>query len=697
MYSKLTGILPAFLCVLVFNCGPKKVVRPMDLTQTTRSDWTYISELYPIKEVFIDGDTLIAFNGRAMIKAPVSGGLAETINLNLPEKDAARLDCFLADSGGGAWVAGGNKLFRITTTSIEEINEIQLLFTNIRALAGSSGKRVFVGGNNRLAALEAGTWSVYELPFHVTGAITSGDRVFFMAGEKGLASIKGDSITEYPNPLLKVKAHASSMFTPLSMVLAGEQLWVLWTGDGSYLSVLDFASNESNAYTFEAGQIGLPQQLFEAGGKVYLQTEHGIFLVHHGQVTGLPLKPLAQTAELTALTYKITPYSIYGESSSGFSGIKPFTFTPVPRGPLKGPEKIEIEEDKYYTLTPKKLKTRSDITVLKGWKDFFVAGTHYTGISVLGSDGMNMNEVYLYDAKPRVPFSILSSKNGELLYPLESGEMGMLKKGRLFKIKAGDQAGEKAQGVHRLSDRIYSITLKLPEESVHIYNYVGGSFEKLYDRTVDLATGIGSIGSFAISPDNTFWFTIRSYGEGQEMGAAELRPAMEELILDGSVPVPPEHALIIPNGVSSILAGDDGTIYLGGMDGLVIVSPDRSIKKYRESEGLVGDFVTDMALDRDGTLWLVTVEGLGWLKDGKLAFPTEAPYRGAGVACVGTSNDGRALVIDEDGLKRRDKGKWVILGSRGEIIGAPILDVQADGLGNIWVVTKRAISIFKEM
>ncbi len=632
-----------------------------------------------------------------MIKAPVSGGQAETINLNLPEKDAARLDCFLADSGGGAWVAGGNKLFHITESSIEEIDELKLLFTNIRALAGSSSKRVFVGGDNRIAALEGGTWNVYELPFHVTGAITAGDRVFFMAGEKGLASIKGDSITEYPNPLLKVKAYASSMFTPLSMVLAGERLWVLWTGDGSFLSVLDLESNESNAFTFEPGQIGLPQQLFEAGGNVYVQTEHGLYLVHHGQVTGLPLQPLTETAQLAAMTYKITPRSIYGESSSGFAGIKPFNFTPVPRGPLKGPKEIELEEDKFYTLTPeKKLKTRSDITVLKGWKDFFVIGTRYSGVTVLGSDGMNMNEVYLYDAKPRIPFSILGSKTGELLYPLASGEMGMLKDGRLHKIKPGDLEGEKASGVHRRSDRLYSITLKLPEESVHIYSYVGGSFEKLYDRNVDLATGIGSIGSFAISPDSTFWFTIRSYGEGQEMGAAELRPAMEELVLDGAVPMPPEHALIIPNGVSSIQAGNDGTIYLGGMDGLIVISPDRSIKKYRESEGLVGDYVTDMALDSDGTLWLVTVEGLGWLKDGKLAFPSEAPYRGSGVACVGTSNDGKALVVDEDGLKRRDKSNWVILGSRGDIIGAPIHDVQADGIGNIWVVTKRAISIFKE-
>jgi hypothetical protein len=686
----------ALLAAVVSTCGPKKISQPGGAIPTRTSErWMYMSELDPIRDIRVSGDTIWALTSSHLLKAHLSGSESlETIDMNLSREEADEIRHLLVDSGGEVWVAGGNDLYAIQGNTITHIDEIKLNFKTITLLEGLPGARIFVGGENVLAALEGGAWKLRELPFHITGGTSAGEEVVMMAAERGIAKIEGDTVTEYPHPLSDVKPYNSGHFIALSVAQAKTALWVLWTGDGSYLSVLH-PSGDWSIFTYSPDRAGLPLRLLRAGDRIILETQHGFFRIEEGSVKGVALLPAGLTMKAKKMVYDVPGHDILQEGT-GYADLKPFTFKPVPRIPISVPQDAETEKGTSYTLVPLSVHPLSPLRAIDGTKDFIIAGTEAMGVQVLRDDGSMEKVFYTFNAKPALPFTLFKTSSDNVMYPLESGEVGVLSGSRIRKVKVGEKPDEKVMGVDGTKDAAYAITLTAPADTVDIYRFQVGRFEKLIERTVDLATGIGSIGSFAVAPNGTFWFTIKSYGEGQEMGAAEIRPELGGLVYDGAIPTPPEHALIIPNGVSSLKIKPDGTVYLGGMEGFVLIRPDRSIKKFHEPEGLVGDFVTDLTVDADGRVWIVTVEGLGYLEKESLFFPSGIPYRGSGVVCVGTAGDGRALIVDEDGLKVFDRGAWKLLASRSEIVGSPVLDVQGDGIGNIWVVTKRCISIFRE-
>lgn len=687
-----------FILCLFLACGPRKVThKPAGIPQKAPSRWTYISDTHAIRDMTIRGDTVWALSGGKIIKANLGGGgQIESMDLGLSKKEWKQMNHILVDPGGDIWVGGGKYLYSIHESTLKHIDEVTLSFHHINFLAQTSEKRMYVGGDNFLITGDGTTWKLFELPFYITGGISTGKKVFMMADEKGIASINGNVISEYPHPLSRVKPYDKCNYTALSLAHANKELWVLWTGDGSYLSVLH-PSGEWNIYTFPAGLTGMPQKLFSVGGRIYLVAALGIFSIEKGARKGTGLLPVSDTVKAVELTYELSGHDVFDPSTTKFTNMKPFAQTPVPRNPISAPDEVKIEKGREYTLVPFVYKAYSPTTVMRGDEGFVAVGTETMGISILRKNGTIVNEIFLYSAKPAMPFSSFIHGGSRVYYPMAGGNVGVMANSRIQEFKFGKKTKEKVLGADTHMDSPYVISLVPNEDIINVYRFQNGSFQKLYERTVDLATGIGSIGGFSISPDGTFWFTLKSFGEGQEMGAAELRPGLEELVFNGAIPVPSEHALIIPNGVSSISIKNDGTVYLGGMDGLVKISPDKSIVKYKESNGLVGDFVTDMAIDKNQRVWLLTVEGLGYMNAGKPSFPMSPPYRETAVACLGISNDGSAIMIDENGLRKYDGAKWKLLGARNEIVGAPIHDVQADGLGNIWVITDRAISIFKEL
>jgi len=654
----------------------------------------------PIADLRVAGDTVVALSGGKIIKANLDGsGKIESMDPGLEPKERYEMRHLVMSSTGEIWMGGGNRLYHINPSenTIKPVDEITLAFKNITLLALPSEGRVVAAGDNRIAILDGGAWTLRQVPFHVLGGIEAGGRVYFVAGEKGVATIDGDDIREYTHPLAQVPPYDQGSYVPLSIAHAGGELWVLWTGPNSYLSVLH-SSGDWDVFTFPAAVTGLPEKLFAALDGIYLQTEMGFFSIRKGAQEGTSLTPVTLTRKAVALTYKVPGKDIYADSPPKFVNVKAQSGVPVPRYPLMAPEEeIELEKGRAYALVPFKFKKRSDVTVMRSSGDFIVVGTETLGIMILRPTGSIENEIFLYDAKPFLPFSSVAD-GSRVLYPLASGEAGIFQDGAIrTSMAAGSRPKEKILGMQQAGDTAYAITLIPGEEVVAVYKLQDGHFYGILERVVDLATGIGSIGGFAVSSDNTYWFTIRSYGEGQEMGAAELRPDLGELVYNGAVPVPADMALTIPNGLSAIEMRADGTVFLGGMDGLVKILPDRSIRSFKEPEGLVGDFVTDLVIDKNQRAWLLTVEGLGYMDSDELVFPFDPPYRDSAVACLGHSNDGSAVMVDENGLKKFDGTQWKLLGAQNEIAGKPVRDVQADGLGNIWIITDRAISIFKEM
>jgi hypothetical protein len=694
-------IIPAALALAVaalLSCGPRKVAKPVAPMKKAKSSWTYVSDTSPIVDIRVSGGTAYALSGGKIITASLDGsGQIEAVDSGLPKEDWSLMNGLVVGPKGDIWIGGGNRLYAIAEGTIRAIDEIQLNFKSIELLAMTDKGQINVAGDNFLAVGEGGAWRLWQLPFCITGGTSTGDRVYLMAADKGIATIVGDVVTEYPHPLFDIAPFSKQSYFPLSVAASRDGVWVLWTGSSSYLSVLR-PSGEWDAYTFSVASTGLPQKLFEAGGDILLLTEAGLFVIAGGSGSGVPLVPLVDSRRAVGLTYTIAGQDIIASSTGKFAGLKPFDKKAASRPTLgPPPEPVEIDKTRLQVLVPLKADIRSPVTQVRGTGDRIVVGTESMGMTVLSKDGAVENDIFLFDAKPVMPLSSVLVDDKTVYFALASGEMGLFDGTVIRKYRAATRPKEKFLGVAMGKDAPYAISLVPAEEIITIYTIQDKGLLLLYERPVDLATGIGSIGGFAVAPDGTIWFTVKSYGEGQEMGAAELRPSLPELVYNGAVPMPPEYALIIPNGLSSIQIADDGTTYLGGMDGLVKINPDRSIIKFKEPEGLVGDFVTDMAVDRSGRAWLLTVEGLGYLDGDKLTFPFGPPYRDAAVSCLGLSNNGSAIMIDENGLKKYDGKQWKMLAERAGIAGSPIRDCQGDGLGNIWVVTDRAVSIFKEM
>ena len=692
------GFLFTFLLCLP-SCSQKKISSPLYPTVTEKAkdkNLEFISELDEVKAIEISGGTAIALIGNHLMKITLSEEpKSEVMNLNLPLRDREKLQKLISGSNETIWVGGENILYRIEGDNIIPVDEVKLNIKKMTFLGKTKNNEVFVGGDNILLSFKDDKWKVKELPFTITGGISAGEKVFLMTPLRGIVKIEGDKITEYPNPLIDFEPFRSRKFAPLSAVVNKGNLWVLWSGMQSYISVL-YPSEEWDTYVFPPQIIGMPVALWGVGTKIFLETDQGFFEIIEGGKGGITkLLTLTGTKKAKKLMYKL-PSHDYFEKGIKYKDIGQSMPKPVPTSILPRPALSEKEEGKTYSLVPISFPSFSDVTAVNGFEDTIMVGTKTMGIMVSRSNSPNWNELYTYNAKPSMPLGLALTSDESIMYPLENGKIGIISKEGNKELKIGHSQNEKCVGIKKDGENIYAITLAPSEDRIGIYELKTKGFVKAIERTVDLATGIGGIGGFDIAGDGTFWFTVKSFGEGQEMGACEIRPKLGTLILNGAIPIPPEYALIMPNGVSSLKIGKDNNVYLGGMDGLIVIKPDRSIKKFQEPEGLVGDYVTDIAIDSSGRVWILTVEALGYLQDEKLVFPTALPYRNKGASCIGTDNKGRAILVDEDGLKVFEGNEWKLLLPRSSIPGSPVNDVQGDEKGNIWIVTGRCITIFKE-
>jgi len=309
-------------------------------------------------------------------------------------------------------------------------------------------------------------------------------------------------------------------------------------------------------------------------------------------------------------------------------------------------------------------------------------------------NGKVVGEIASYEAKPRIPISSYGAPDGDFYYVLAGGDAraGVVADGDFSgRLVTGDEY-EKLVAFDEEGGKGYAMSLVPEFETVQFFEYGDGKFGKVLERAVDIASGIGDVGGFVARPDGSFWFTVITATEGLEMGAAMVHPGYAGIVYHGAQPTP-EYGATIPDGVSRIVLAADGTVWLGGMEGAVHLDKDLKPSIYREPEGLVGDMITDMAVDGEGKVWAITVDGIGWFEDGAWRFPTEYPYRGTIVSCLGVTSAGEIVIVDEEAVRRHAGGKWAIVVLREDLPGRDVLDVTGGAKDRLWIVTDRAIAV----
>ncbi|MBW2260893.1 MAG: hypothetical protein JRG91_02885 [Deltaproteobacteria bacterium] len=641
-----------------------------------------MSEWQPVQHLAIGGGDLWAVNPEGLHRTSVEGTDDWVKIEGLTEKGGKHpFRALKMDLDGNLWIGGKRFLATIGGGTATRFTTIEKIVGTITLLEASPEGTVWAGGGSRIAVHEGESWQIMDLAFVAGDTAVVGETLWVEAGSQGAASIEGESVMEFADPLAE-----GDDSHPVSVASVGDEPCVLWGGDSAHLSFLRNDAWQVYAVPAAAGEA---IRILDGGAEALLETTRGLFLLTSRPEAGMiPLEALHEPIPAKAFSYLAELEQPDEDADPPTKPPKrddpqPLPATKGPGGELPGRGLIHVKTELW-----------SPVTAVAGDGEHVVVGTAGMGTYVLRQEVV-VSRIASYGVRPRTPVSKMPLSNGEFYYVLENDpRAGVVSKGTFSAelITADEHAQLLAFDVR--AGQGFAMSLVRELETVQFFAIKqDGSFEKILDRTIDLAGGISDIGGFLAHTDGSFWFTPISAAEGLEMGVAVAYEDEEEIIYHGSVPQPPDRAVTIPNGVSSIELMQNGDIWLGGMEGAVRLDPDLAPTVYREPEGLVGDIVADIAVDGDDLVWVLTADGLGWFEDGRWHFPDASPYRGTVVSCIGVTGDGSLLIADEEAVRRKEGDDWNLVIALEDLPGRNVLDVTDGAHGRLWIVTDKAIAI----
>jgi len=674
--------LPALLALAATACGPMSARPTAQVSSGAPPSWTYVSEWQPVELLAVGGGDLWAVNPEGLHRTTVEG-TDEWVKIEgLTEKDAKHpFSSLVMDLDGTVWIGGEGFLAAIGGGTATRFTTIEKIVGTITLLEASSGGVVWAGGGSRIAVHEGESWLVMDLAFVAGSAAVVEDVLWIEAGSQGVASIDGDSVMEYKDPLAgEEDSH------PVSVASVGDEPCVLWGGDSAHLS---FLRNDAWQVYAVPAQAGEAIRIHDAGGQSLLETTRGLFLITARPEAGMiPLEALHEPIPAKAFSYLVEQQKPDEDAEPvsqppGRDEPQPLPPTRGPGGELPGRGLIHVKSELW-----------SPVTAVAGDGEHVVVGTAGMGTYVL-RDEVVIGQIASYGVRPRTPVTKLPLSSGEFYYVLENDHRaGVVSKGTFSAepITAGEHEQLLAFDVR--AGQGFAMSLDREFDTVHFFSVrPDGSFEKTLERTLEIDGEVGDIGGFLAHTDGSFWFTMLGETDRLEMGVAVVREEDPLVHYPGSEPAATGGGTTIPRGVSSIELTGGGDIWLGGMEGAVRLGPDLTPTVFREPEGLVGDMVTDLAVDGEDVLWVLTADGLGWFEEGSWRFPDASPYRGNVVSCIGVDADGSLLIADEEAVRRKKGDEWDLVIALEDLPGHSVLDVTSGAGGRLWVVTDQAIAI----
>ena len=151
----------------------------------------------------------------------------------------------------------------------------------------------------------------------------------------------------------------------------------------------------------------------------------------------------------------------------------------------------------------------------------------------------------------------------------------------------------------------------------------------------------------------------------------------------------------------NLLRDRDGGLWIGASvdQGLLHVHEGRT-DRFTRSDGLSGDAISALLEDREGNIWVATVDGLDRFRN--FAVPTISIKQGLssrGVSSILAAKDGTVWLGTDYGLNRWNNGHITIYRKRGSF-GSGLPDDTVDSLfqddrGRIWVATPRGVAVLE--
>jgi signal transduction histidine kinase/ligand-binding sensor domain-containing protein len=193
--------------------------------------------------------------------------------------------------------------------------------------------------------------------------------------------------------------------------------------------------------------------------------------------------------------------------------------------------------------------------------------------------------------------------------------------------------------------------------------------------------------SLALAPGGTVWVGAMQPSRG--LGLLRLE---NDRLVNYTTPALDGRRL----SVSPILVDSGGTVWIGTQDEGVYRLHDGKVSHFRRSDGLSSDTVQNLFEDREGTIWVLTTQGIDAFRDLRVASVGSRQGLAADLANgVLAARDGTVWIDNWHSLDAWRDGKVTSLSSRNGLPGEEVMGLFEDPSGALWVGVDHQLAIFE--
>jgi ligand-binding sensor domain-containing protein len=140
------------------------------------------------------------------------------------------------------------------------------------------------------------------------------------------------------------------------------------------------------------------------------------------------------------------------------------------------------------------------------------------------------------------------------------------------------------------------------------------------------------------------------------------------------------------NDVLALCASQDGSLWIGTDGGGVVHYQNGVFRNYSVSDGLSSNSALAILEDRQGTIWIATVQGLDRLSGGKIrTYGKDSGVFGTTIGALAADSSGRIWVGTPNGVASYSEG--VFSRASGMPAGISVHSLLYDSQGELWIGT----------
>jgi signal transduction histidine kinase/ligand-binding sensor domain-containing protein len=148
--------------------------------------------------------------------------------------------------------------------------------------------------------------------------------------------------------------------------------------------------------------------------------------------------------------------------------------------------------------------------------------------------------------------------------------------------------------------------------------------------------------------------------------------------------------------VSPMLEDRTGSLWIGTQDEGIYRMHEGKVSRFRRSDGLSSDTIQNLYEDREGTVWVLTTQGVHAFRDLKVGTVSSRQGLRADLANgVLAAHDGTVWVDNWHTLDAWREGKVTTLSSRNGLPGEEVMGLFEDSAGTLWVGIDNEVTVFE--